>query len=291
MLQTARAGTFVGLSLKAAPRGRLEEPESLLLARFLGDALQGVRLGHGDIVDEEADAALGNDVSGAVAKLDADDRVGAVEAEHREDVHDRVRAPRDDGRPADHRELRGDRRVRLGLDRALEADQESVDDIEEGEHGGAPPHPAHVEVALNDQLSGVAEHDHQAREEAERRRHRRCLLGVELHDEHNLDQQERHGEEPIHVTVGVVERLAGDGRSQRLAIHGRRERVRLRPRVEDADVVVRGDEGHEPGDHHRGLVLLVHGTQAEPEEDGGGHHARHREAQRVVHEVKLPGRH
>merc|ERR1711907_677481 len=46
-----------------------------LLAEERG--VQGLRLGDGDVVDQEADAALGDDVSGAVAELDADNGGGA----------------------------------------------------------------------------------------------------------------------------------------------------------------------------------------------------------------------
>ena len=190
-------------------------------------------------------SVLGDDVSGAVAHLDGDDGHGATDAEHREDVHDGVRAPREHGRPADLGEHRGDGRVRLGRDRAAEADEERVDDVHEGDHGEGPPHPADAEVALDDQLAGVAEDDHEARGDAELGRLRRCLLGRELHDEDDLDEEERHGEQPVHVAVGVVERHARDRRVEYRAVGRRRPLVRLDPRVEDANVVVRSDERDE----------------------------------------------
>ena len=53
----------------------------LALLLSLEETLGG-GLGDGDVVDEEADAALGDDVRDAVAELDAEDGVGAGEAEH-----------------------------------------------------------------------------------------------------------------------------------------------------------------------------------------------------------------
>eukprot|EP00964_Phaeocystis_antarctica_P029785 scaffold16799_cov73-Phaeocystis_antarctica.AAC.5 len=44
------------------------------------------RLGDRDVVDQEADAALGDDVRHAVAQLDGDDGAGALEPQHGEEV-------------------------------------------------------------------------------------------------------------------------------------------------------------------------------------------------------------
>ena len=199
-------------------------------------------LGDRDVVDEEANAALGDDVGHTVAELDGDDRAGAIQAEHREDVHDRVRAPRDHGRPADPCELQGDLLVLLLCDSTLQADEEGVHNVQEGDHREGPPHPADVEVALDDELAGVAEDNHDAGGNAEGGRLRRGIVGWELHDEDDLNHEERHGEHPVHVPVRVVEWLAGDHRVLDDAIDSVWVTVGLIPRVEDADVVVGGNE-------------------------------------------------
>ena len=51
------------------------------------------------------------------------------------------------------------------------------------------------------------------------------------------------------------------------------------------EVVVHGDEGHQAGDRHRGLVLLVHGAEAKPEEECGCHHGGQGEREAVVDQV------
>merc|ERR1719432_344015 len=52
-----------------------------------------VRLGIGDLVDHEADTALGNDIRDAVADLDGHHSIGCGDSKHREEVHYRVGAP------------------------------------------------------------------------------------------------------------------------------------------------------------------------------------------------------
>merc|ERR1712066_697713 len=56
-----------------------------------------VGLQESDLVDEEANAALGDDVRNAVADLDGHNRLGTANAEHGEQVHNGVGAPADHG--------------------------------------------------------------------------------------------------------------------------------------------------------------------------------------------------
>merc|ERR1711897_130973 len=86
------------------PRQR-RDPTALLLSRAPGSPApplsrsrkQGllVRLGICDLVDHEADTALGDDVRNAIAKLDRHHSVRGGDAEHREEVHNGVGAPTD----------------------------------------------------------------------------------------------------------------------------------------------------------------------------------------------------
>merc|ERR1719346_171154 len=48
------------------------------------------------------------------------------------------------------------------------------------------------------------------------------------------------------------------------------------PRVEDPDVMVRSDEGHQTRDEHSALVLVLDSSCTEPEVHGGCQHARKR---------------
>ena len=57
--------------------------------------LEPLALGHGDAVDEDPDAALGDDVTDAVADLDADDEVRALESKGGKDVDNGVGQPGD----------------------------------------------------------------------------------------------------------------------------------------------------------------------------------------------------
>merc|ERR1719188_2273773 len=53
------------------------------------------RLCIGDLIDHEADTALGNDIRDAVAYLNGHHGVGGGDAKHREEVHNWVSAPAD----------------------------------------------------------------------------------------------------------------------------------------------------------------------------------------------------
>ena len=56
-----------------------------------------VGLGVRDLVDDQAHTALGDDVGGAIADLNADNGMGGIDAKHGEQVHNRVCAPTDHG--------------------------------------------------------------------------------------------------------------------------------------------------------------------------------------------------
>merc|ERR1712156_929288 len=82
-------------------------PRRSIAVRFLA------RLGIGDLVDQKANAAFGDDVRCTIADLDGDDRVRGSDAEHGEEVHNRVCAP------TDHRHLLSELDLPLDLRVAL----------------------------------------------------------------------------------------------------------------------------------------------------------------------------
>ena len=65
---------------------------SLLLSN-LTTSLLGLRVC--DLVDGQTNAALGNDIGGAIANLDTHDSMRSIDAHHGEEVHDWVCTPGD----------------------------------------------------------------------------------------------------------------------------------------------------------------------------------------------------
>merc|ERR1712087_325452 len=128
--------------------------QSVLLLEL---GVAGPGLGVGDLVDDKADTALGDDVGDAVADLDVDDGLSAGEAHHWEDVDDGV------GQPREHRQALGrveqitDVVILLRLGGLSETVDELVDDVNEEKHRAAPVGPALAELGLvEQQLAGVA---------------------------------------------------------------------------------------------------------------------------------------
>merc|ERR1719261_1813976 len=78
------------------PANLLKNAISHHSAQKLGTPLV-VRLGDGDLVDHQTNTALRDDVRAAVTDLDREHGVRSADVEHREQVHDRVGAPTDNG--------------------------------------------------------------------------------------------------------------------------------------------------------------------------------------------------
>merc|ERR1712113_728481 len=181
--------------------------------------------------------------------------------------------------------------VGLELGGLAQAHQQLLDDVEEEGHGDEPADPTRRQVTSHGQLPVIAADDHQGRANTQR-----LCLGIEgrviqLHDKQDLDEQQWNGQEPIHVTIRIVEGHAcqlgcrdieGTVYDPSSAVG-----VGLHPGVEDADVVICCDEGHESRGQHCTLVLVMDRRRAEPQIHGGGHHACQGEGQRVVHRLVL----
>merc|ERR1719506_3097921 len=152
------------------------------------------RLGIRDLVDDEANTALGDDIRDAIANLDVDDRAASTKANHWEQVDNWVCAPADNSPHLGLLDLALDDWVLLLGCSSGKANQELVHNIQEEAHGDGPANPARCEVTGHDQLTIVATDDHQGRTEA------KCLclcredIVRELHDEKNLNQEEWHSQ-------------------------------------------------------------------------------------------------
>merc|ERR1712023_627372 len=97
-----------------------------------------VGLGISDLVDDEANTALGDDVRHAVANLDGHNSLGGIDSKHWEEVHDWVCAPADDGHHLSHLDLVLDGCVSLGISCCGQSNQKLVHNVQEEGHGHEP---------------------------------------------------------------------------------------------------------------------------------------------------------
>merc|ERR1711904_686661 len=257
-------------------------------------------LGKANAVHEVANTALGDDVRGGVANLDGNHGASGETSlpvdrahEHRHDEDNWVGAPGEDGGPACPLDLLA-ASLRLGLLGLLEANEEGVHDVAEWEHGEEPEAPPGAWVSGD--LTRVAVENHEAGRDAEGSATLEGLLLGEAHDKDDLDEEQRDGKEPIDISVGIVERNAGGavavglrvaGVVVNLAVGDLARSVRGVEGVEDTEVVVHGDEGHEASEAQGGTVALVEAGEAEEEEDGGGSHGGEAQGEGVVDDIIL----
>merc|ERR1719464_1355229 len=191
-----------------------------------------------DLVNDQTNTALRDDVRDTISNLNGNHGRGCIDAKHGEQVHNRVSAPtnhcHDLGRP----DLARDDWVRLTVCGRGEAKQQLVDNIQKENHGNEPAQPPRSEVTSNYKFAIVSGDDHESRAQPKGPSLLAVFLFRELHDQEDLNQQQRYCEEPIHISIGIVEWHA----SQEWAPL-RRVRVRIHPGVEDANVVVGSNEG------------------------------------------------
>merc|ERR1719331_2377001 len=262
--------------------------------------LASLGLGGANAVDEVANAALRDDVGDGVASLDSGDSLSGEASlaslgagHHREDVHDWVGAPREDGCPTCPLDLVA-ASLRLSLLGVLEADEEGVDDVHEWAHGCHPEEPAGGSITGG--LARVAVSNHEAREQAKLPAALEGLSLREAHDKDDLDEEQRDGKEPVNIAVCVVESNASWGVAVCLSTTGVVVDGAVGhfawgvcgvEGVEDTEVVVHGDEGHEAGEAQSCAVLLLERAEAQEEEDGGRRHGRKAQGGHVVDQIML----
>merc|ERR1712203_347461 len=107
----------------------------LTMRSSIATALLSGGLCSSDAVDDEPNTALGDDVRDAISHLDVHYRLGPMEAEHGEDVHDGVCQPAHHCDPLSTEDQVAHPWVSLGGGGCGQAHQELVNDVAEGNHG------------------------------------------------------------------------------------------------------------------------------------------------------------
>merc|ERR1719240_1577554 len=251
--------------------------------------LVGLRVG--DLINHDANTALGDDVGDAVANLNANDSMCGIDAEHGEQVHNREGAPTDHGPHLCGADLVGDDWVSLSSCGLCKTVEELVDNVQEEDHGQHPAAPTRSEVTGDDEFAIVARCNHEGRADTKVPGLLAEHFVVKLHHEKDLDQEQGHGQEPIHVTIGIVEWHAGQSgglhRQGTILNCSCRVVVAINPRVEDTDVVVCSNEGHQAGNEDGALVLVCDSCGTEPEVHGRCHHACKSKREAIVNGLVL----
>merc|ERR1711904_319787 len=103
------------------------------------------------------------------------------------------------------------------------------------------------------------------------------------HNENQLDEEQWDGQNPVHIPIGIVERRTREAAHVVALLRVELHVESIIPGVEDAEVVVGRDEGHQAGDGERRSVLLAHVVDLDPEEDRRASHPRDAERESVVH--------
>mmetsp|Transcript_63829 Transcript_63829/g.94813 ORF Transcript_63829/g.94813 Transcript_63829/m.94813 type:complete len:218 (-) Transcript_63829:61-714(-) len=159
-------------------------------------------------------------------------------------------------------------RLRLLRCGCPQAHQQREHHIRERDHGQSPPEPPHSQVLLD--LSRVPQGHHHRARHTQLGAQSSSLTCRQLHHQNQFDEQQGHGEQPINVPVGVVERrtghLHGIGPADLIHIEC------LNPRVEDTEVMVRGNPGDDPGDGESSSIILADIAQLQPKEHRRGAH-------------------
>merc|ERR1712238_644660 len=115
---------------------------SLQQGSFLtGTLLHGRCLRHTDLINHETDPTLRDDIRDGVSQLDVNLDGIPLDAEHGEDVDDRVGTPRNDGPPLDTLDEITDMRITFTVGGITKANQKSVDNVHERDHGSNPKGP------------------------------------------------------------------------------------------------------------------------------------------------------
>merc|ERR1712032_816121 len=168
------------------------------------------RLQGGDLVDEQANTALGDDVGHAVTDLHCNNCLSSSNPEHGKQINHGVCAPADDGDDL----AEGDHALHCGVlltgGGISKANEQGVDDAQEDHHGEEPACPTLAQVAADDELSWVSYGDHRGGCDSKLLAISAALSGAHLHGQDDLHEQQGPGQEPVHVSVSIVERDTGE---------------------------------------------------------------------------------
>merc|ERR1719428_774579 len=210
----------------------------------------------GNRPNQDPEDRFGYDVRNRIPDLLAGSRCHTGDPEHLDDVHEGIGQPGDDREPTSVSRERRDRWCLL-LRGFTQPDRQLRHNVEKRNHGKEPPHPPAARAVLD--LARIPESHHHRRGHTQRPALAHCFRRWQAHHEDQLDEEQRDSQDPVDVPEGII------------------------PGVEDAEVVVGRDEGHEAGDRERRAVLLAHVVDLQPEEDRRTSHTRDAERESVVH--------
>merc|ERR1719433_951025 len=232
--------------------------------------------------DQHTEDRLGDHVRNRVPDLLASCRRDAGDSHHLDDVHKGIGQPGNDRKPASVSCERCDRLPMCGgqlLRSCTQPDGELLHNIQEWNHGKEPPHPSAGWIVLD--LAGIAKSHHDGRGDTQIPALAHRLLSWQPHDQDQLDEEERDRENPVDISIGIIEGRTCEENlktfSPSLHIEG------IIPGVENTEVVICRDGGHQTGDAERCAVLLVHVVHLEPEEDRRTSHPCNTERESIVH--------
>merc|ERR1719161_1866135 len=234
----------------------------------------------GNRPNQDPEDGLGHDVRDRVPDLLAGCRRYTGDPDHLDDVHEGVGQPGDDREPASVSRERRDRWCLL-LRGFTQPDSKLRHNVEERNHGKEPPHPPAARAALN--LARIPKSHHHRRGDAQRPALAHRFRRRQSHYENQLDEEEWDGQNPVHIPIGIVERRTREADHVVALLRVELHVESIIPGVEDAEVVVGRDEGHQAGDGERRSVLLAHVVDLDPEENRRTSHTRDAERESIVH--------
>merc|ERR550539_2184133 len=214
--------------------------------------------------NQHAEHCLGNDIGDGVTNLLGTSCECTAQSDHLDDVHAWIGEPRDGGQIASlHNESLG--RSRLPLRRFAQANEECIHDIAERNHSQCPPDPSLSIVILD--LTRVTKSHHKSRRHTKLPCQISCLISRQSHNQNQLDEQQGHCQEPIHVSVGIIEWSASETHAVLTLSTTVGDLKSGIPRIEDAHIVVGGDGNHQTRDGQCRAVLLLHIRYLQPHKD------------------------
>merc|ERR1719161_1589357 len=234
----------------------------------------------GNRPNQNPEDRFGYDVRNRIPDLLTGCRRHTGDPEHLDDVHEGIGQPRDDRQPASVSRKRCDR-WRLLPTRLTQSDGQLRYNIDKRNHGKEPPEPPASGIRLD--LPWVTKSHHDSRSDTQRPALAHRFRSWQSHNENQLDQQERDRQNPIDIPISIVERRTGEANHVLSLLRVELHIKSIVPGVENAEVVVCRDEGHQASDGERCAVLLVDVIDLEPEEYRRTSHPRDAERESVVH--------
>merc|ERR1719161_3135995 len=202
----------------------------------------------GNRPNQDPEDCFGYDVSDRIADLLTGCRRHAGDPDHLDDVHEGIGQPRDDREPASVPRERRDRWCLL-LRGFAQPNRQLRHNVEKWNHGKEPPHPPAARIALD--LAWIAKSHHHSRGDAQRPALAHRFRGWQSHDENQLDEKERDRQNPVDISIGVIERRTGEADHVVALLRVELHIEGIIPGVENAEVVIDRDEGHQARDGER----------------------------------------